>query len=471
MLLAGCDKFLDINKSPNDPSAATPQLVLPSGIASSAYVIGGWYQLLGGMWAQHWAQSTGSGQWTDWEDYALRGDHYDVYQYGMLYSGVLNDMEYIRKETMRTKDWTYYLIATCIQSYTFQVLADLYDKIPFTEALKGTDNLTPKWDDGQLVYDSLIARLDFAVNKDFTIKSATSPLATSSQVGNEDLIFQGDIDSWVQFANMLKLKLFLRQVYVRPNIAQAGIAELFSANNFLMRDAAMTTFSNEQDKRNPIYETGVDRLAGNIAASATLLEYLKSSADPRLNRIFSPAVANGLMVGIQNGHYKSDAAIFPNIQYLSTPNLGPVDPVYFFSRAECFFMLAEANLRYGSTSDAEAFYILGIQSSMEKLGVTVDTALYSPGGPYEYPATGFEDQLRAIIVQKWIAAANSQSLEAFFDQNRTGYPDFLVISPTNVTGGKFPKRLIFPESETKSNPNTPAIVPIYTKVWWDTKVK
>ena len=57
---------------------------------------------------------------------------------------VLSDMEYIRKETRKTKDWTYYLVATCVQSYTYQVLADLYDKIPFTEALQGVANFTPQ---------------------------------------------------------------------------------------------------------------------------------------------------------------------------------------------------------------------------------------------------------------------------------------------------------------------------------------
>ncbi|MCE5347188.1 MAG: SusD/RagB family nutrient-binding outer membrane lipoprotein [Bacteroidales bacterium] len=465
-----CSKsFLDINESPNDPATSTSKLVLPSGIASSAYVMGGWYQLLGGFWAQHWAQSTGASQWTDWEDYSLQSDQYDTRQFGQLYSGVLSDMEYIRKETSKTKDWTYYLVATCIQSYTYQVLADLYDNIPFTEALKGTENFTPKWDNGSLVYDSLIARIDFALSQDFTIKSSSNPLATSSEIGEEDLLFQGDIDSWIQFANTLKLKIYLRQVYARPAIAKPGIEALLTEDNFLLDDAKMTAFASEQDKRNPAYETFVDRLAGNIVASATLLDTLKAIGDPRLTKIFVPSVTGKLMVGLKNGHYKTDAAIFPNIKNLATPNLGPVDPVYFFSKAECNFMLAEANLWYGSDADAKSYYEMGIQASMDKFGATNKPSLYEAGGVYEYPSSGFENKQKTIITQKWIASANSQSLEAFFDQNRTGYPNFLVISPTNVTGGKFPKRLIYPDSERKSNPNTPTQVPIYTKVWWDTK--
>lgn len=470
VFVISCTKdFLDINDSPNDPATSTPKLVLPSGIASSAYVMGGWYQLLGGMWAQHWAQSTGASQWTDWEDYSLQSDQYDTRQWGALYSGVLSDMEYIRKETRETRDWTYYLVATCIQSYTFQVLVDLYDKIPFTEALKGTENFTPDWDAGSLVYDSLIARLDYALARDFTIKSGTNPLATCSEIGDEDIIFQGDIDLWKQFANTLKLKIFLRQVYARPTISQPGIEALLAENNFLTQDAKMTAFANEQDKRNPIYETGVDRLAGNIVASKTLVDYLSAATDPRLQKIFNRSATGNLMVGLANGHYKSDAAIYANIKNLATPNLGPLDPVYFFSAAECNFLLAEANLWYGSDVDAKSFYETGIQASMTRFGATNNPALYGAGGVYEYPGTGFENKLRMIMIQKWIASANSQSLEAFLDQNRTGYPDFLTISPTNVTGGKFPRRLIYPDSERKSNLNTPTQVPIYTEVWWDTK--
>ncbi|HEX2976502.1 MAG TPA: SusD/RagB family nutrient-binding outer membrane lipoprotein, partial [Bacteroidales bacterium] len=398
ILMASCTKsFLDINDSPNDPLTATSKLLLPSGIASSAYVEGGWYQLLGGMWAQHWAQSTGASQWTSLEDYSVQSIEFDTWQFGALYTGALSDLEYIRRETARSKDWTYHLAATCIQSYTYQVLADLYDKIPFTEALQGTRYLAPKWDDGSLVYDSLIARLDFALNRDFTIRSASNPAATSSEMGAEDLLFGGDIEAWVKFANTLKLKIYLRQVYARPEIAKAGIEGLLAEDNFLLQDARMTAFSNDQDRRNPIYETGVDRLSGNIVASSTLMDALESAGDPRLNRIFAPSVRGGVMTGLHNGYYRLAAAAYPNIQDLSTPILSPLDPVYFFSTAECFFLLAEANLRYGIDAASKSFYILGIQASMAKFGATDNPALYETGGVYEFPNTDFESKLKAII--------------------------------------------------------------------------
>jgi hypothetical protein len=468
ILLAGCSKgFFDINSDPNNSESSSPKMTLPAGVTSSAYVIGGWYQLLGGFWAQHWTQSTGASQWTNLDDYSLQSDDYDVRQYGELYSGALQDLEYVRKETGKTQDWTYYLISTCVQAYTFQVLADLYDKIPFTEALKGDGNLTPKWDNGSLVYDSLISRINYALSKDLTTKSTSNPTATSTAIGDEDLIFQGNMNKWIQFANTLKLKIYLRQVNVssRASIVSAGITALLTANNFLTVDAKFAAFGKEQNKRNPIYETGVDRLSGNIAASYTLLNFLSTNGDPRLNYIYT-APSGKAQTGLIQGHYKTDAAKYPNIASLSVPNLQALDPVYFISAAECYFLQAEAQLRYGSDASAQTLYVKGIQASMTRFGATDNSALYNAGGVYAYPTTTAADKLKAIITQKWIALANSESLEAFFDQNRTGYPDFLTISPTNVTSNKFPKRLLFPDSERKSNPNTPTQVPITTPVWW-----
>lgn len=468
----GCKKsFFDINTDPNNPLTSSPKLTLPAATASSAYVTGGWYQLLGGFWAQHWTQSTGASQWTSLDDYNVQNDDFDR-QYNELYAGALNDFEYIRRETSKTGDWTYYLIATCLQSYTYQILADLYDKIPFTQALKGDGNLTPSFDDGSLVYDSLISRINYALSKDFTVKSASNPLATSSTIGNEDLVFQGDIAKWIQFANTLKLKIYLHQVYARPAIASAGIQALLKDSAFLTKDAKMTAFGNETNKRNPIYETGVDRLPGNIVASATLLDTLRKAKDPRLNYIFIPPsgkISGKAQLGLPQGHYKIDAAKYPTISSLSTPNLGGQDPVYFISAAESFFLQAEAQLRYGTDAAAKTLYITGIKASNNQFGSPDSSSLYSTGGVYEYPATDFETKLKAIITQKWIAVANSESLEAFFDQNRTGYPNFYKVSPTNVTGGLFPKRLLFPDAELKTNPNTPTQVPLTTKVWWDKK--
>ena len=83
-------------------------------------------------------------------------------------------------------------------------------------------------------------------------------------------------------------------------------------------------------------------------------------------------------------------------------------------------------------------------------------------------------------MQKWAALYGSHSLEAWLESNRTGYPRESAVpasdpsyipgqrtySVNGATGGLFPKRLVFPDSETSRNSNTPQFVPLTTKVWW-----
>jgi len=104
---------------------------------------------------------------------------------------------------------------------------------------------------------------------------------------------------------------------------------------------------------------------------------------------------------------------------------------------------------------------------------------------YRFPTEGspLEIFIKEIILQKWVSLAGIQSLETFFEQNRTHYPEISNVLPdnadyvpgeytvsiNNVTSGRFPKRLIFPESEVSGNPNSPEAKPVWEKIWWDTK--
>ncbi|MDP4184694.1 MAG: SusD/RagB family nutrient-binding outer membrane lipoprotein [Bacteroidota bacterium] len=451
----GCsDGFFDINKDPNNPSTADNSFLLPSTITGSAYVIGGYYEQLGGFWAQHYAQSTGASQWATLEEFSLDESDYDR-QFTILYSGPLMDCQVVRDRAKASQDWSYYMVATLMQSYTFQVLADLYDQIPFSEALNGVNKMSPKYELGKDVNDSLIKRVDFALKQDLSLK-------TVSKIDKQDFIFKGHMDQWVRFGNTLKLKLYLRWVNVDPNKYKAEIQALLAEDNFLTTSAATvsTLFKNEENKRNPFYETFMDRLSGNICASKTLVSYLQNSGDSRLNAIFLPPKGKTQVVGLGQGRYKDDQTLYANIDNLSLPNVNGLSPVYFFTLPEVEFLLAEAELRYGTEAKAKQHYENGIEASYALYNVTPQPALYATGGVYEY------NGLESIINQKWIAAANCNTIEAFFDRNRTGYPSFFVKSAVSSIGNNFPQRLLFPDTERKTNTKTPVRQNIDVKVWW-----
>lgn len=446
MTLHSCsDSAYDINVSPNDPTNVVPALVLPAALAENAYVYGGYYQHLGGFWSQQYAQAPASSQWADLETYNLTNSDYDR-QFNTMYNGSLIDYQYIRENAASNSNWTYYAIATLMQAYSFQVMADLYDQIPFTEALKGNAFLQPHYDGGALVYDTLLARIDDAVSKDFDA-------VTNEVPGNSDLIFGGDMNKWIQLGNTLKLKMYLRYVNLDPAKYSAEIQALLAEDNFLSVDAAFSAFSVGETKSNPFYNTFVDRLSGNVVLNNTLGDTLKALNDPRLAKMYNVSETGATLDGMYTG--TSLTVSGKTYKHFAMPAIAATYPVYFFTKEESYFLQAEAEARYGSAVVAQSLYEMGIKASLARYGLASNS--------FTYPYTGVE----SIIEQKWVASVNKTSIEAYFDLNRTGYPSFIEESASSVLlVGERPLRLFFPQTEKRTNSNCPAQVPLTTKVWW-----
>ncbi len=465
LLSTSCEKdFLDVNDDPNNPSSASVDLVFPAAVNSAAFTIGGQWQILGAFWSQHWTQSTGAGQFSNLDRYEVDESTFDL-EYSELYSGALNDLYVVSTESLAAESWNYFLMSEIMSAYTFQVLVDLYDKVPYFEAFQGAANLTPAFNNGDEIYDDLIVRIDNALAKDRSVATATLP-------GNDDLLFQGDMDQWVRFANTLKLKIYMRQSEARPTVAQAGIEGLFNSGAlFLEVDVEMAQYIDVENFRNPYHATQVS-VAGNgrgnvdVAASNTLLNTLLAVSDPRVDVIYNTPIAGGGHVGLDQGDYSNPA--FVNHNNLSQPAVGPTHPVVFISASESKFLQAEAVVRYGVAGDAKALYEQGIEASFLKYGVAGASGFYGPGDPYEYQVG---NEIEAIIFQKWISMANYNGLESHFEYLRTGFPDIFTLAPNNVTTDVFPKRLPFPSTETTNNTanlDTAGGQKLVTqRVWWD----
>ena len=446
VLGSGCKKgFFDINVSPNNPKDATPALVLPSGIAGSAFVFGGYYQAVGGYWTQQYAQAPGASQWAEWESYGLTNNDFDR-QFISLYADALYDYKYVKEKASAAVDGKFYAIAGLMQAYTFQVLADLYDKIPFSDALNGEGNLQPKYDDGPAVYEGILALIDDALSKDLAVPKIVDP-------GAADVIFHGDMAKWQQFANTLKLKIYLRYVNVDPNKYATQIKELLEEDNFLAEDAAFTSFKDQETGANPFYNTFVSRLAGNVIANTTLMTWLTGKSDARRGKIFTASQTGNTWASLRSGDYLTTTGTINNY---ATPAINITYPVYFFTEEEALFLVAEAEARYGTDAKAKTAFDAAVAASFASYDLE-DAAI-------AYPYNGIE----SIIEQKWVASANKRSLEAFFDYNRTGYPANTFIKPkTSIwTNDDRPKRFFFPASEQKSNKNTPQRVDLNVPVWW-----
>jgi hypothetical protein len=459
VLMTSCSKFFDINDDPNNPSFAAYPYVLPAAIASSAAAVGGQYAMLGSLWSQHFTQSPTASQYDDLDSYRCLNNKFPA-TWTEVYAGGLNDYAEVIRQTVAAEDWATYLMAVTMRCYTLAVMVDLYDTVPYTEALKGKEGVAfPRFDAGPDIYNGLLAELDEALSKDFTAY-------TNTDVGSSDYIFGGNVDKWIQFANTLKLKMYLRMVNANPSAAEAGVRALYSAGaNFLTEPAAMSAWANEAGKYNPFYGTNVAPTGVgdvNLRASETLFNYLTGNSDSRVEAIYRRAPNYPDLLANRQGATQSTDEERAN--RLSRGQWDPVQPVYFFTLPEIYFLQAEAQVRYPSLGgNPQALYESGVRASFDRLGAAGADALLA--GAYSYTAA--EDKLRAIIVQKWVSQAMYNPIESFFDFNRTGYPDFFVVSATSVLGDMFPQRLVVSDTdEGLFNPNCPMNLTIATKVWW-----
>ena len=335
---------MDVNTDPNVPTQVGTDLILPAAEASLATRLGGNLLNAAGFWAQYWAQAPEANQYNTTETWDIRTDFLDD-DYREHFAGCLNDLERIRTDASEAENWGNYLAATALRAYTFQMWADMLDRIPFTEALQGTDFINPTWEDGQTVYTSLIAELDEAIDN----ITGESTVAVSDMIFgrvDDELDIDVDVmDEWVGFANAMKLKLYMRQSGV--NNVSSQVNELITANNFMTVDAAFTGFQNELNKRNPWYETtqqlNTDR---NHVATVNIIRFLNSKSDPRMQVMFDPAEETDTYEGI----YPAEKQVIAGqlTTDFSRPNIAPTHPVYIYTMAELYLFIAEAELKFNN---------------------------------------------------------------------------------------------------------------------------
>ncbi len=464
-VFTSCNTELDINSDPDLLSAASAPLSaqLPAGITGIIGSEGAGMAIFGGFWSQYWTQSNAANQFKDIDNYSAGTADYNFIWNGMF--DALGDIRNVKRRALAEENWKYYLIATTLEVQASQVLTDMYGDIPYAEA-NLTSIVAPHFNTGEEVYDLMIKDLDDALSKDLATSLGSNP-------GNDDLIFSGNMDKWTQFANTLKLKIFMRQTgSSRASIANAGITALLNGGtSFLNEDAAMKVFKDEINQSNPLYEYVVRRLnvATNLRMSTTLSSFLTENSDERKGSYYNSGNA------LNQGDYNSTAGAGT----IATVKLSATTPVFLMTKEESLLLQAEALERFKSGVGAKALYDAAVTANFQRYSLSAATLL---NGAYAYPSSGtFDTKLEAIITQKWISSFPGNGFEAFFETNRTGYPKTSTVPQSNAsyvpgqlaysangsTAGQFPKRIAYPLTERNPNPNCPALVPITTKVWWN----
>jgi len=488
----GCKKdYLDVNTNPNSLPTATPAYVLANALnVTAANMVTP--NETGMVWSGHWTQSNGYIISTTLFSYAFTNGDFNYWDntYDNLY-----DYQYVIDNATKYSQEYLKGPAKVMKALYYQKLVDLYGNIPFTEALKGVDNLAPKFDDQKAVYEGLIVLLDDAI-KDLKANAFASTYAGS------DIIFKGSNTNWIKFANSLKLRILMRQAKVsgRDAYISAEVNKIFAEGTGILSgtDAGVNPgYVASAGQINPFYdlygysETNARRAYNNWPRGTEfVINTLKSTGDTvRLKRIYyAIGNENGANPGVSTKDevaanyvgvpYGSSAGFLPAVTSAPGPSVlvkGAYNkPYILMTAAEAQLNLAEAKQRYGTsinfTGTAQSYYEAGVKESYRILGASsADATRLLASGVQDIDFAASTNKLQAIGYQKWLTFANYNGLEAWSEYRKNNYP--AIPQSKNYVGTARPLRLYYPGTELGSNgANVNAqgtVDPLATRIFWD----
>ncbi len=468
--ITACKKdYFDINTDPNHPADVPVSLLLPSAEGAIAHTLGNDMQIIGGLWSQYWTQSSAASQYKQYEQYNPAANDFD-YVWAILYSDALADLKTMEVKATATGQTQFVACSKILQAYAYQLLTDNFGDIPFTEALQAEEGIIePKYDAQSTVYDGIFRLL----NEGIAMIDEDVTEATPGAPGAADIFFHGEMTMWKKFANTLKLRAYLRISEIDPGKASAGIATL-SGEEFLgIAENVQINYTSAGGNTNPLYSAEVGlNYTQNLVASATMIDYYLNNNDPRVDVFYIPS-SSGSHVGIAQGDY-TVAPGTPVSEPSAVTGASANDensataPVILMSSYESLFLQAEAAARGWLAGSAQSLYEEGITESFESYGLDpADAATYIAQPSISYPNGTMQDNIKAIITQKWAAMCGNQNNEAWTEWRRTGYPDFFTTSVTALVGG-MPARYYYPQTEINANSNhSPQPAFVTQRVWWD----
>ncbi|WP_439581420.1 SusD/RagB family nutrient-binding outer membrane lipoprotein [Dyadobacter bucti] len=508
LFLSACDNgFEEMNTNPN--AYTTP--VIGSLFSTSIIKTAGdgdnntlyANDKLSGCFVQYFS-SLNPWQWTG-DKYLYKQD-YNKGLFETAYSSELKETAQIISLVKDNPEMSnHYAVARIWRVFILHRVTDMYGDIPYSQAGLGYIDATykPAYDSQDQIYASMLAELE---------ESAQALDPAKPTFGSADFLYNGDAAKWKRFAFSMMLRLGMRLTNADVAMAETWVKKaiaggVMQSNDDIARLVHTGGSANNWNVNSYLLQggEGVPPSAqgkGYSKLSKTFIDYLKTTADPRLPfyatlwqgnadasklpQTSAPAVQKGLPSGYD---YTTIKDLIPNWTddmqaEFSEININTIAalaaPTIFQSYSEVSLLLAEAALRGWTSDNVKTRYENAVKASMEIQsiypgGVTITPAAitaYLTANPYK---TGtMEEQMKQIHNQFW-ASSFMNNIEVYANWRRTGYPQLTPTNyPGNETGGVIPRRLRYPESEASLNREaySAAVAKqgpdlFTTRVWWD----
>lgn len=475
-VLWGCDDFGNLNVDPNNPSEAQTSLLLTDAQRNIDNYIGA---VTGTLYIQYISET----QYTDASRYGSSSFNFDFWYSNPLINLQtiidLNTNEETRDEVLAGgSNANQIAVARILKAYFFHGMTDRWGMIPYSEALQGNDEdgtLRPSYDPQPDIYADLLKELDEAASQ---INPAEDPVTG-------DILFDGDMNRWIRFANSLRMRLALRIAETNESLGMQHFTDAY--NDGMISEDVTYNYLASANNENPWYSRF--RTRTDYAISEPMADKLKAHSDYRLTKYANPAPDSddgdgtveldeivGMPYGIENAGDITNASIsFPGAAIgAGGPNVGVQDaPLPIITVAELKFALAEAVERGWITGSAENFYMDGIERSWRQWNVynATDFGNYVAQNDIAYSSAEWRQK---IGYQKWIALF-PLGYEAWSEWRRLDYPELDPAPVPLNQSGNIPVRQGYPSSEAELNEenynsavqNQGITTGLDTRVWWD----
>ena len=458
--LINCDASLDVNEDPLAASQIEAQLLYPQFFLqmSSNRTI----ELNSvNMQAQHWTSGGSAGVFRNPERYSLSpftiGNNFTG-----IYTGVLRNLDLAKGLIERNQPNQLNSIGQIkvFEAFAYLHITQIYGDAPLTEAIQVLEFPNPNFDSQETLLRGVVGRLDEAI----TLLSTSTEIITDA-----DLIYNGNRENWIRFANSLKLKTLMLIANVNPSSVSAEIQALSTNPMLILNNSqnAYLRYPGTVGESNPLWQT-LDNYSGgtNIFwyAGKTLVDIMNANNDPRRATYFDTE-DGGIYTGQSQGLFDPI-----DISHVSLNILRADLEDRFSTAAETNFFLAEAVLKGIISGDAQSFYLTGLRASLDSYDGQLGEISAADKNTYinargSITSLTNADAIKRVNIEQYVALF-TRGLEAWTHWRRTKVPGFQL--PQSALLTDIIRRYPYPIDEISSNENSPdGSLPLITKMWFE----
>jgi hypothetical protein len=466
VLASSCTKdFEDINTNPNAPNSVQPSLLLRQVIYDFGEQMSYEGFVAGDLLSQHRTAL----DFNLFDRHALKSPQLGGNPWPIFYTN-LRDNEIILKQSRSSQTFAVYEgPALILKAYMAAGLTDLFGDVPYFQAFNGVNGtVTPAYDSQESIYLNDNGIID---NLNKGIEAITNYTQTIPLEG--DILFHGDLQAWIKFANALKIKQLLR-ISDKVDVAN-DLQAIYTEGNFIASNTenAIFNFTNTDPNSFRLAQLRIGDF-NNFVLSETMEDILTHLNDSRIETFFKPFANatteeyNGLLNGVDATSTSVLLADYSLAGSAFREDTSVLD-ANFITSWEVHFALAEAAEKGLITANAQELYETGVQHAFEYWQTEMPANYLSGNAAFNAAGT---TPLEQIITQKWIANLIN-GYEGWVEYRRTGFPEFRAIS-ASLNNNLIPVRMPYPAEEAALNAqnyNQAASATndnsINFPVWWD----